>query len=206
MMCKLDCPCLSPYLFVCLSGWPVGIRAQPDLANTRGFCWEPGGSHPALFREIVDCYPYKIAPATCPDLTPGFAPGFACHPSDLVTRFGLLYAYRGFSVSFAQPLSRPSLSNPEEMINECFSFDVSSLCDPHVLFIRALSQPVLSDMGALFTAGIRFEVSGHVLSPGRDSVWPRLNLLVSGDASDGGRLLVTTSTYTLTGGLMCCDW
>ena len=38
MMCKLDCPWLSPYLFVCLGGWPVGIREQPDLANIRGFC------------------------------------------------------------------------------------------------------------------------------------------------------------------------
>ena len=35
---------------------------------------------------------------------------------------------------------------------------------------------------------------------------PGLNLLVSGDASYGDRLLVTTSTCTLTGGLMCCDW
>ena len=88
MMCKLDCQWLSLYLFVCLGGWPVGILAQPDLANIRGFCWELGGSHPALFREIDDCFPYKIAPVMCPDLAPEFIPGFACHPSDLVTRFG----------------------------------------------------------------------------------------------------------------------
>ena len=35
---------------------------------------------------------------------------------------------------------------------------------------------------------------------------PGLNRLVSGDASDGNRLLVTTSACTLTCGLMCCDW
>ena len=111
MMCKLDCPWLSPYLCVCLGGWPVGIRAQPDLANIRGFCWEMGGSHPALFRDT-------IALATCPDLAPEFAPGFACRPSDLVTRFGALSAYRGFSVfQFVQPLSKPSLSDLGEMIN-----------------------------------------------------------------------------------------
>ena len=81
----------------------------------------------------------------------------------------------------------PSLSDPGEIINECFLFDVSSPCDPCVLFIRALSQPVLSDLGILFTGGVRFDVSGHVLSPGGDSVWPGLNLLVSGDASNGGR-------------------
>ena len=126
MMCKLDCPWLRPYLFVCLGGWPVGIREQPDLANIRGFCWEPGGSHPALFWEIVDCFPYKIAPDTCPDLE--FTPGFACRPSDLVTRFGILSASRDFSVSFVQPLSRPSLSVPWEIITECFSFDVSCSC------------------------------------------------------------------------------
>ena len=87
-----------------------------------------------------------------------------------MTRFGVLYAYRGFSVSFVQPLSRPSFSDPEEMINECLSFDVSSLCDPRLLLIWALSQPVLSDLRVLFTARVRFDVSGHVLSPGGDSV------------------------------------
>ena len=74
-----------------------------------------------------------------------------------------------------------------------------------MLFIRALSQPVLLDLGVLFTAGVRFDVSGHVLSPGGDSVRPGLNLLVSGDASDEGWVLVTTSACTLTGGRMCYD-
>ena len=42
MMCKLDCLWLSLYLFVCLGGWPVGIRAQLDLANRilLGIGWE----------------------------------------------------------------------------------------------------------------------------------------------------------------------
>ena len=53
MMCQLDCPWLSPYQFVCLDGWPVGIRAQLDLANIRVFCWELGWSHPVVFREII---------------------------------------------------------------------------------------------------------------------------------------------------------
>ena len=39
------------------------------------------------------------------------------------------------------------------MIKKYFSFDVSSLCDFRVLFLQALSQPVLSDLGVLFTAG-----------------------------------------------------
>ena len=54
-----------------------------------------------------------------------------------------------------------------------------------MLFIRGLSQPVLSDLGVLFTAYVLFDVSGHVLSLGCDSVRPGLNLLLSVDASDG---------------------
>ena len=119
MMCKLDCPWLSPYLFVCLGGWPVG--AAGSRQHTRillGTGWESSG---------VDCFPYyKIAPDTCPDLE--FIPGFACRPSDLVTRFGIISACRGFSVSFVQPLSMPSLSVPGEIINDCFSFDMSCSC------------------------------------------------------------------------------
>ena len=65
---------------------------------------------------------------------------------------------------------------------------MSSLCDPRLLFFRALSQPVLSDMGVLFTASVWFDVSGPVLSLGGDSVRPGLNLLVSGGASDGDQL------------------
>ena len=61
----------------------------------------------------------------------------------------------------------------------------------------------LSDLGVLFTR----QVFGLMyLSPGGDSVRLGLNLLVSGDASDGGQLLVTTSACMLAGGLICCDW
>ena len=44
MMCKLDCPWLSPYLFVSLGGWPFDIRVQPDLAVIRAYSRDPGGS------------------------------------------------------------------------------------------------------------------------------------------------------------------
>ena len=92
------------------------------------------------------------------------------------------------------------------MIKECFSFDVSSLCDSSVLFLRALSQPVLSDLWVLFTAGVRFDASRPVLSPVGDSVRPGLNRLVSGGARDVDRLLVTTSACTLAGEFVRCDW
>ena len=63
-------------------------------------------------RSIVDCFPDKIAPVTCLDIAPEFVPGPTSRPSDLMTRFGVLSAYRGFSVSFVQPLSRPTSSDP----------------------------------------------------------------------------------------------
>ena len=44
MMCRLDCPWLSPYLFVSLGGWPFGIQVQPDLAMIRAYCRDPRGS------------------------------------------------------------------------------------------------------------------------------------------------------------------
>ena len=92
------------------------------------------------------------------------------------------------------------------MIKKYFSFDVSSLCDIRELFLQALSQPVLSDLGGIVYSRVRFEVSGPVLSPGGDSVRPGLNRLVSGGVSDGDWLLVTTSACTSTGGLVLCDW
>ena len=42
MMCKLDSPWLCPYLFVCLVGWPFGIRVHADLAVIRVYCLDLG--------------------------------------------------------------------------------------------------------------------------------------------------------------------
>ena len=52
VMCMLDSPWLSPYLFVSLCGWPVGIQLHPDsavlgvccqdLARIPGITSEPG--------------------------------------------------------------------------------------------------------------------------------------------------------------------
>ena len=74
------------------------------------------------------------------------------------------------------------------------------------MFDRSLSQPVLSDLGILFAAGVHFDVSGPVLYPGGDSVRAGPRLLVSGDTSDGDGLPMTMVTRPLTGGFMCCGW
>ena len=98
MMCKLDCPSVSPYLFVSLGRWPFGFRVQPDLDVIQAYCREPGGSHPGPLRELVGCFPDNIGLVKCPDPASDFAPGFTCRPSDLMTLFGVLSAYRGLIV------------------------------------------------------------------------------------------------------------
>ena len=75
-----------------------------------------------------------------------------------------------------------------------------------MLFDRALSQPVLSDLGILFAAGVHFDVSGPVVYPGGHLVHAGLRLLVSGDTSDGDRLPMTMATRPVTSGFMCCGW
>ena len=55
--------------------------------------------------------------------------------------------------------------------------------DSCVLFVKPLSQPVLSDPEEFVTKGVQFDVPLPALSPGGDSVNPGLNMLVS-DACD----------------------
>ena len=108
---NLDCPWYSVPVCVPwqMAGWHFG--AAGSRQHTR-LLLGTSGSHPALFRGIVSC----IVSVACADFAPQFAPGPTCRPSDLMTRFGVLSAYRGFSVSFVQPLSRPTSSDPGEMV------------------------------------------------------------------------------------------
>ena len=68
----------------------------------------------------------------CRDFAPEITPELINHPLDLVNRFGFLSAISGGNVS--------------------------SLCDPPVLFDRTLSQLVLSDLGILVDKGVHFDV------------------------------------------------
>ena len=79
------------------------------------------------------------------------------------------------------------------MIKECFSFDVSSLCDFRALFLRALSQPVLSDLWVLFTAGLvrsvgivysrSCQICGYCLQPVLSDLWVLFTASVRFDVS-----------------------
>ena len=112
----------------------------------------------------------------CRDFASEYNPELINRPLDLVNWFGLLCVFSGDTVS--------------------------SLCVPPVLFDRALSQPVLSDLGILVAAGVHFDVSGPVLYPERDSVRAGQHLLVSGDTSNGDRLPATMAMRPLTGGFV----
>ena len=43
MMCKLDCPWLSPFVFVSLCGWFAARWGQLVLTDLHRDCWKPGG-------------------------------------------------------------------------------------------------------------------------------------------------------------------
>ena len=68
------------------------------------------------------------------DFASDFIPVLINRPSDLMDRFGFLFAFSG-----------------------------SSPCDPPVLFDRILSPPVLSDLGILVVTGVHIDVSGPVM-------------------------------------------
>ena len=73
----------------------------------------------------------------CRDFATEFNHELINRPSDLVNQFGLLCVFSGDTVS--------------------------SLCIPPVLFDRALSQAVLSDLGILVATGVHFDVYGVVV-------------------------------------------
>ena len=67
-MCKLDCPWLSPYLFVALGKCLITSREQPVLADLRGYCWELGGTHSTVG------FPQEYTPVMCRDFALEFNP------------------------------------------------------------------------------------------------------------------------------------
>ena len=103
-------PRLSPYLFASLCKWLIISREQPVLADIWGYCWEPGGTHSARCLRAVGSFPQEYAPVMCRAFVPEFTLKSISHLLDVVNRFGLSSAFSGGNVS--------------------------SLCDPPVLFVR----------------------------------------------------------------------
>ena len=52
MMCKLDCPWFSLFLFVSISNWLFTSREQAGLANIRRYRWDLGVTHSAVSRRL----------------------------------------------------------------------------------------------------------------------------------------------------------
>ena len=81
--------------------------------------------------------------------------------------------YRGFCLSFVQPLSQPASSDKGELITECFLPDVSThIKGFRVSFVQPLSQTALSVQGEVITVRFRLDMSAPALSPGGDLVRP----------------------------------
>ena len=108
----------------------------------------------------------------------------------------VLSVYRGFCVSFGQPLSQPASSDKGELITECFLPDVSTHMGFRVSFVQPLSQTALSVQGEVITVRLRIDMSAPALSPGGDLVRPGVPLLVSYRSGDWGRLLLATHEDT----------
>ena len=122
--CVLPRPGVSPQVWKIVSSLPRPDR--PDLVSGKLFqsyitvpqcgignatartslmcvCAVPNGEcHPTPLQDTVDCFSDDIGPVMCPDLAPEFAPGSTGRPSNIMTLFKVLSAYRGFSVSFKQ--------------------------------------------------------------------------------------------------------
>ena len=126
MMCKLDCPWVSPYLFVSLGKWFVSNQEQPVLADMQRHCCKPGGTYSTVG------FPHKYTPVRCRDFAPEFDPELINRPSDLVNWCMLLCVLGGDAVSslsvspglFDQALSQPALLDPVILVATCVHFDV----------------------------------------------------------------------------------
>ena len=55
MMCGLDCPWLSPFLFASLGGWVAASRGELVIIDSHRDCWEPGETRvlTSFLREYV---------------------------------------------------------------------------------------------------------------------------------------------------------
>ena len=126
-MCKLDCPWVSPYLFVSLCKWFIANLEHPVLTDMRRHhCWEPGGTH------LTVGFPQEYTPVMFRDFVPEFDPELINLPPDLVNRCRLLCVLGGDAVSslcvspglFAWALSQLTLLDPGILVATDVHFDV----------------------------------------------------------------------------------
>ena len=86
MMCKLDCPWLSPFLFVTLSGWFAARREHLVLTALRRDYWEPGGGGGA---RVLTSFLQGCVPVLYQDFAPKLDLNLFYRLLDLVNCFEL---------------------------------------------------------------------------------------------------------------------
>ena len=221
MMCKLDCPWLSPYWLMSLGGWPVSSREQLDLADIWGYCWELGELIRYCFRGpsvVSRMYLHRLCVRIIRRNLPRNWPvarqilwsgsGFCLH-------IGVVMCHRfvipvccligTYHSRFCQGVRAGSL---------CEEFCAGSLVLGVIQGLPGsparptVPCPVLCYgfvLFELFAAGVHFDVSGPGLHPGGDSVCTGLPLLVSINADNYGRslgVLCVAATSVAVGGAL----
>ena len=83
MMCGLDCPWLSPFLFVSLGGWVAASRGQLVIFDSHRDCWEPGENR------VLTNFPHECVLVLCQDSTSRSDLNLIYHLSELVNHFEL---------------------------------------------------------------------------------------------------------------------
>ena len=92
MLCALDCPCLSPFLFVSVGGGVSSGRGQLVISDSHRDCWEPGET-----QTLISC-PRECVSVLCQDFTPKLDLNLIYRLSDLVYHFELLCEVGGYDV------------------------------------------------------------------------------------------------------------
>ena len=88
MMCKLDCPWLSPFLFVSLGGWFTALCRD---------CWEPGGGGGGA--QVLTSFLQVCVPVLYQDFAPKLDLNLIYHLLDLVNCFELSWGIGGHDAS-----------------------------------------------------------------------------------------------------------
>ena len=83
MMCGLDCPWLSPFLFASLGGGVAASREQLVIIDSHRECWEPGETR------VLTNFPRECVSVLCQDFPLKLDLNLIYRLSELVNHFEL---------------------------------------------------------------------------------------------------------------------
>ena len=102
MLCGLDCPWLSPFMFVSLSGGVAAGRGQLVISDSHRYCWGPGET-----RMLTS--PRECVSVLCQDFTPNLDLNLIYRLSGLVYQLELLCEVGGYDVEVLLIGAHPDL-------------------------------------------------------------------------------------------------